>query len=319
MCEVKKSSASECAPDPSNARASVFVKLSAQENYGMFLGLVAVIAFSLTLPITRALTTDLSVWDIGLGRSALAATAAALILAVTRQRLPNKSQLIRLCVVASGITFGFPILTALGMETVPASHGGIVLGGLPLATALIGSFISGERPSASFWFVAILGFVIVATFVVITASSEGLAFYKGDIVLVGAVLFAALGYAQGGVLAKELGGWQVICWTLVVSLPLLVPLSMALVTPANFVNLDVLGWSIFVFLALVNSLIGFFLFYRGMSLAGVARVSQIQLLQPFMTLLLAVIFLGEPLTLTVALFTAAIVITVGISKRLQIS
>jgi drug/metabolite transporter (DMT)-like permease len=296
-----------------------FVQLTAQQNYGMLLGLFAVIAFSLTLPITRALTANLSVWDIGLGRSALAAFAAAAILLITRQKWPNQGQLIKLCIIASGITFGFPVLTALGMETVPASHGGIVLGSLPLATAIIGCYISGERPSGAFWSVAIIGFLIVATFVFITGNSESLAFYKGDIALVGAVLFAALGYAQGGVLARELGGWQVICWTLVISLPLLIPLCLLLVSPSNFITLDLSGWSIFVFLALINSLIGFFLFYRGMSLAGVARVSQIQLLQPFMTLLLAVIFLGEPLTATVALFTAATVLVVVISKRLKIT
>ena len=289
-----------------------------QMNYGLFLGFVAVAAFSLTLPITRALTSDLSVWDISLGRSALAALAAAIILIVTRQKWPNKRQLLKLCIVISGITFGFPILTAVGMKTVPASHGGIVLGGLPLVTALFGRFLSSERPSSSFWVVAVAGFAIIVCFIVMTEGTQNLALYTGDLALVGAVIMASLGYAQGGILARELGGWQVICWTLVVSLPLLVPITFYVISFENFQQLSASGWMIFVFLSFVNSLIGFFLFYKGMALAGVAHVSQVQLLQPFMTLLFAVAFLGEPMTLTVFLFTAAIVGVVVLSKRMDV-
>ena len=199
------------------------VMLTKNENFGMFLGLIAVLSFSLTLPITRSLVGHLSVWDIGLGRSLLAALGALIYLAATRSKIPTKSQIFKLLITAIGITFGFPILTAVGMQTVPASHGGIVLGSLPITTALIGSALSGERPSKAYWIVAILGFAVIVAFVFISTGLKDISFYKGDIALISAVILASLGYAQGGALAKEMSGPSVISWTLVVSLPALIP------------------------------------------------------------------------------------------------
>lgn len=289
------------------------------ENLGLLLGLAAVSAFALTLPITRYLTQYLSVWEIGLGRSLLAAIAAAGILVATRQKLPNRQQLLRLCVTASGIAFGFPILTAVGMQTVPASHGGIVLGSLPLATALIGCFLSGERPSLPFWLVAAAGFALVTAFSLLDhGGSLDLSFYTGDLALLGAVALAGLGYAQGGMLARSLGGWQVICWTLVVALPLLVPLTFTMTDFSGFSGLPGTGWAAFAFLALVNSLIGFFWWYKGLAIGGIARVSQVQLLQPFLTFFFAVVFLGEHLSWIALAFTAATVAVVMVSKRMPV-
>lgn len=291
-----------------------------RENLGMALGLLAVAAFALTLPITRYLTNYLSVWEIGLGRTTVAAAAAVAILAATRQPLPSWSDTKKLMITATGISFGFPLLTALGMETVPASHGGIVLGGLPLATAIIGCFLAGERPSLKFWLVALLGFGLVVLFSAINhRGSLDLNFYVGDLALVGAVLMAGLGYAQGGVLARTLGGWQVICWTLTVSLPLVLLVVVPMSNIADFQAMPATGWAAFLFLALVNSLIGFFFWYRGLALGGIARVSQIQLLQPFLTFLFAVLFLGETASPLALLFTVLIVATVVMSKRTPIA
>lgn len=290
-----------------------------QENLGMLLGLFAVSAFSLTLPITRYLTDFLSVWEIGLGRTVIAAVAAAVVLAATRQTLPTRSQTLRLLVTASGISFGFPVLTAVGMQTVPASHGGIVLGALPLSTALIGTFLSRERPSLQFWTVSVAGFVAVATFSFLTHGGMGMELYMGDLALLGAVVMAGLGYAQGGQLAKTMGGWQVICWTLVVSLPILILPTLALTDWGHLEALSPTAWGAFLFLALVNSLVGFFFWYRGLAIGGIARVSQAQLIQPFLTFFFAVLFLGEAFSLTALGFTVLVVAIVVLSKRTPIT
>lgn len=293
--------------------------ISSRDNLGLLLGMVAVLAFSLTLPITRYLTHYLTTPEIGLGRSCLAAIGAVIVLLATRQRFPTKKQWIQLAVTSSGIAFGFPLLTALGMKTVPASHGGIVLGSLPLATALIGCLLSRERPSLAFWAVALVGFGLVFAFSLYShGGTADLSFYAGDFALIGAVVMAGLGYAQGGILARSLGGWQVICWTLVASLPLLIPTTIATTSWSHFAAMRFEPWAAFAFLALVNSLIGFFFWYQALAIGGIARVSQIQLLQPFFTWIFAVWFLGEEFSVITLIFTALTVAVVMVGKRTPI-
>ncbi|QNT77824.1 DMT family transporter [Entomobacter blattae] len=290
------------------------------ENLGLLLGTIAVIAFSLTLPITRYLTYFLNTWEIGLGRTFLAAIGAVIILFIKPQPLPNKKQWGQLAITASGIAFGFPLLTALGMKTVPASHGGIVLGSLPLATALIGCLLSKERPSIAFWSVAFIGFGIVCIFSIYSNGGlSDISFYTGDFALIGAVIMAGLGYAQGGILARSLGGWQVICWTLIVSLPLLIPITIIAVNWNDFAKMPLQPWLAFCFLALVNSLIGFFFWYKSLAIGGIARVSQIQLLQPFFTWLFAVVFLGEMFSMVTLFFTVLTMLIVMLSKKTPIT
>lgn len=289
-------------------------------NQGFILGLTAVVAFSFTLPLTRYLTQYISVWEIGLGRSALAACVAAIILIVTRQKIPSRRNLGRLALTSTGISFGFPILTAVGMSSVPASHGAILLGALPLATALIGCGLSGERPSKLFWFVASLGFLTVAAYAFIsTGGATDLRLYSGDLALAGAVLLAGLGYAQGGLVAKEIGGWQVICWTLVVSIPVLFPLTLWLSEPQSLLTMGLDGWVAFLVLSLFNSLIGFFFWYKALAIGGVSKISQIQLLQPFFTMLFAVLFFGEAFEAHSIVFLTATVLIVIISKRIPVT
>jgi len=291
-----------------------------QENLGYGLGVMAVMAFSLTLPITKYLTPFLSIWDIGFGRSLLAAIVAVVILLAYKQSWPNRSQLLKLCIVASGIAFGFPVLTAVGMQSVPSSHGGVILGGLPLATALVGCFLSGERPSWIFWLVALSGFIAIALYSMVSAgAASDLALYSGDFALFGAVLFAGLGYAQGGLLAREMGGWQVICWTLVVSLPLLLPLTWFYADWNAFQALTLSGWAIFAFLAVINSLIGFFFWYKALALGGVTKISQVQLLQTFFTFIFAALWLGEEITLIMAIFLIITLFIVWLSKKIPVT
>lgn len=289
------------------------------QNHAYIMGVFAVLAFSLTLPITKHLTPYLSVWDIGLGRSLLAACAAAVILIAKQTPIPNFKQIIQLIIVASGIAFGFPVLTAVGMQTVPSSHGGIILGGLPLATALIGCFLLKKMPTLQFTLVAVCGFAVLAIYSFLTTGSTGdLKIVRGDLALLGAVILAGLGYAQGGLLAREIGGWQVICWTLVISVPLLLPLTFILGDFQSFTQLPASGWIAFAFLALVNSLIGFFFWYRALAIGGVARISQIQLLQTFFTFGFARIWLGEDITLLMISFMIITLVIVWFSKRITV-
>ena len=301
-------------------RQKIQENTAVQENLGYGLGVMAVMAFSLTLPITKYLTPFLSIWDIGFGRSLLAAIVAVVILLAYKQSWPNRSQLLKLCIVASGIVFGFPVLTAVGMQSVPSSHGGVILGGLPIATALVGCFLSGERPSWIFWLVALSGFIVIALYSMVSAgAASDLALYSGDFALFGAVLFAGLGYAQGGLLAREMGGWQVICWTLVVSLPLLVPLTWFYADWSAFQALPLSGWATFVFLAVINSLIGFFFWYKALALGGVTKISQVQLLQTFFTFIFAALWLGEEITLIIVIFLIITLIIVWLSKKIPVT
>ena len=293
---------------------------SQNENLGYVLGLMGVIAFSLTLPITKFLTPYLSVWDIGFGRSLLAAMGAVVILLIYRQPCPSARQWRLLAVVASGIAFGFPVLTAVGMQSVPSSHGGVILGGMPLVTALIGCFISGERPSWLYWLIATAGFLTIAAYSLISAGGAAdFALYAGDLALLGAAIFAGLGYAQGGLLARELGGWQVICWTQIVSIPLLIVLTWHYGDASNFAAMPISGWAAFIFLALVNSLIGFFFWYKALAIGGVTKISQIQLLQTFFTFGFAALWLGEVITPLMVLFLVITVVIVWISKRIPVT
>ena len=262
------------------------------DNKGMILGLITVFLFGLTLPATRYVAQDLNPVFIGLGRAVFAAIVAAFLLFITRQKHPNKQQIKQLIIVAFGVILGFPILTAYAMQTVPASHGGVVLALLPLATAIAGALFAHERPSLGFWLTSLIGSIAVLVFSLYDA--EGTLLW-GDLLLLLAVISAAMGYGMGGQLAKQLGGWQVICWALVIALPFII-LPAYLNAPKDFSAVPVLVWINFSYLALVSQLFAFFIWYKALAIGGIARVSQTQLIQPFYTLMAAALFLEEALS-----------------------
>jgi len=280
----------------------------------MLYGLLGVTAFGLTLPVTRFVTPVLDPVFIGLGRAVVAALVAGVLLLVTRQPLPNHRQLGRLVVVGLGVVIGFPLLSAWAMQTAPASHGGVVLGILPLATAFASVFVSSDRPSTGFWLSGILGSALVVAYALI----EGVGgIQPADLALLGAVAAAAVGYAVGGELSRRLGGWQVICWALVLMLPVIaVPALWWMPASLDAVALPV--WTGFLYLALVSQLYGFFWWNRGLALGGVARVSQIQLLQPFITLAASVALLSEVITTETYIFAVLVVFVVAIGRRMPI-
>ena len=284
------------------------------ETKGLLLGFIGVAVFSLTLPATRLAMADSDPVVFGLGRSLLAGAVAAAILLATRQRLPQGGEWRGLALVAAGVVFGFPLLSAWGMQRVPAAHGGVVLGILPLATTLAGVVILRERPSPAFWLVSLVGGGAVVAFSLLRGGGTlGI----GHLALLASVACAAVGYAEGARLSKTLGGWQVICWALVISFPLLlVP-----VLPAAFAQGlpgSPQSWVAFVYVALFSQLFGFFAWYRGLALGGVARVSQVQLLQTFLTIGASVLLLGEAVDAMTLGFAVFVVASVALGRRMPV-
>lgn len=276
--------------------------------------MVAVTAFSLTLPATRVAVAELDPVFVGLGRSVVAAVIALFILLFARPRLPTRAQWRGLIIVALGVVVGFPLLTAWAMQRVPASHGAILLGLLPLATAAAAALRAKERPSRGFWIVGIVGSALVVIFALISGAGKPT---FSDLALLAAVLAAALGYAEGGRLAQTLGGWQVICWALVLAAPfLLVPVAVVGLPLGAPISLN--AWLAFAYVALVSQLLGFFIWYHALALGGIARVSQLQLLQPFLTLFAAGLLLGERITPLMVAFAVAVVVSVAVGKKMPV-
>jgi drug/metabolite transporter (DMT)-like permease len=261
------------------------------EGEGTFLGLLGVLGFSLTLPATRAAVPELGGTFVGLGRALVAAALAALLLLARRERLPERRHWPSLALVALGVVAGFPLLSALAMRSLPAAHGAILVGLLPAATALAAVLRGHEHPPRTFWWSCAAGVLAVLVF---AATEEAGRPQLGDLLLLGAVALAALGYAEGGHLAKEIGGWRVICWALLLSAPFLV-VPVALSLPRSGLSASWNAWVGFGYVSVVSMFLSFFAWYRGLALGGVARIGQLQLLQPILTLLWAALLLGEPI------------------------
>jgi drug/metabolite transporter (DMT)-like permease len=281
------------------------------ERMGYLYGLLGVIGFSLTLPAMRIAVTVFSPTMVGLGRALLAALLAAIVLWLKREKWPTRQQWKGLAIVAGGVIVGFPLLSAWAMAYVPASHGAVIVALLPLATAGVATLRVGERPSGSFWLASAAGCLLILGY----AASKGLGgLHLADLALLGAVLSAAAGYAEGGKLARELGGWQVICWALLISVPFLLwPVAQDL-SPAMW-KAPMPVWISFLYVAVVSQFLAFFAWYGGMALGGVARISQLQYLQPFLTIIASVVLLGETITLSTVIVAVLVVFAVAQGRK----
>ncbi|MCZ2722749.1 DMT family transporter [Marinomonas sp. 15G1-11] len=284
------------------------------ETKGMLYGLLGVCVFGLTLPVTRIVVPYMDPIFIGMGRAVVAAILAIAMLVVFRQPLPNRKQFIQLIWVALGVVIGFPVFSSWAMQYVPAAHGGVVLGILPLATAIAGAIINHERPSLAFWVVGIVGSMIVVGYSLIQGAGH---IHVADFALLAAIICAALGYAVGGKLSKELGGWQVICWALIVALPVAIYPTLSY-APTSFSNIPLSGYVSFFYLSIMSQFLGFFVWYKGLALGGIARVSQVQLLQPFITLIASIAFLREAIDMQTFIFVCLVVVSVWIGKKMPI-
>ncbi|MDP3209244.1 MAG: DMT family transporter, partial [Rhodoglobus sp.] len=280
---------------------------------GLLWGLLGVLAFSFTVPFTRVAVVGLSPLFIGSGRAVVAALLAIAALALTRQRLPQARQWVRLLVVAGGVVAGFPLLTSYALVTVPATHGAVVIALLPAATAVAAVIRAHERPRVSFWVLAAIGAAAALGFASIQGGGFG-RFELADLLLFGAVVAAAIGYAEGGLLARELGAWQTISWALVVAAPIMVPLAVfsAIQNPPTAAPIE---WAAFGYLAVVSMFLGFFAWYRGLAIGPMAQVSQVQLVQPVLSILWAALLLAEELTLTTLVGGAVVILSAGLAVR----
>ncbi|SJN12210.1 Permease of the drug/metabolite transporter (DMT) superfamily [Leucobacter sp. 7(1)] len=273
-------------------------------------------AFSLTVPLTRVAVAGLNPVFVGSGRAVVAAVLAIAALALTRQRLPHGVQWARLGLVAAGIVVGFPMLTSLALAEMPAARAAVVIGLLPAATAVVTVWRTGERPSLGFWVSAGLGGAAAVVFALLQGGAPGGAagLEWPDLLLFGAVLLAALGYAEGGLLARELGAWQTVSWALAVALPVMLAITLTAVPLA----VGVVGWqqwAAFGYLAVVSMFLGFFAWYRGLAQGPMATVSQVQLVQPVLSIVWAALLLGEVITLPVALGGLAVILCAGFAVR----
>jgi drug/metabolite transporter (DMT)-like permease len=278
-------------------------------------GLLGVTAFSFTVIFTRVALGGLSPLFIGAGRAVVAAALAATALIVTRQKLPQGFQWLRLGVVAAGVVAGFPLLTSYALTTVPATHGAVVIALLPAATAVAAVVRCRERPPLPFWTAAGVGAVAAVVFAMVHGGGVGQLHWP-DLLLFGAVVAAAIGYAEGGLLARELGAWQTVSWALVVAAPVMAILTvLALVEEPQ--HADATAWAAFGYLAAVSMYLGFFAWYRGLAIGPMAQVSQVQLVQPVLTISWAALLLHERITWVTALGGAAVIACAGLAVRMR--
>ena len=308
---------------------------------GLWLGLLGVIIFAVTLPMTKlAVGTlaqpQLSPWFITFGRAAVAGLLSILYLTwqyqsakdvnsttkKTNQRvwkLPSASEWGLLAFTACGVVVGFPLFLSLALQYVPSTHGAVVTGLMPLATAVIAAIWYKQRPSMGFWFFAVLGTVLVLSFMLLRSADAGGQFsmHLADIFLLLAMISGSLGYIGGARLTPSLGAERVICWVLVLSFPITVPLTLQTM-PQHFSAIQAGSWWAFAYVAVFSMWLGFFAWYRGLALGGAVRVSQVQLVQPFLSLLFAVPLLGEKIDLMTLGFALAVIATVFIGKSMSV-
>ncbi|MFJ8916271.1 DMT family transporter [Amycolatopsis sp. NPDC102389] len=276
---------------------------------GTALAALGVLAFSFTFPATVWALKGFDPWTATGLRSVLAALVAGTCLRVFRVPLPRRDQWRGLAVVSLGCVLAFPILTTLALKTSSTAHSAVVIGLLPLATAVISSRLTGHRPSRRFWLAAAVG---ASAVVVFTVAQSGGGLSTADLFLFGALVLCAFGYAEGGRLAREMAGWHVIGWALVLALPVTGAFAVfGLATePLHVTGEGIAG---LLYVALISQFGGFFAWYRGMAEIGVARASQLQLAQPLLTLVWAVLLLGEHLPaaapVTALIVVACIVVT----------
>jgi drug/metabolite transporter (DMT)-like permease len=281
------------------------------ETAGWGSGLLGVIIFSGSLPATRVAIGGFSPLFLTSARAVIAALLGLGLLIALRQKRPARSDLGSLAVVALGVVVGFPLLTALALQHISAARSIVFIGLLPLCTAIFGVLRGGERPKPAFWLFSIAGSALVAGFAL---SESGDGSLTGDLLMIGAILLCGLGYADGATLSRRLGGWQVISWALLLSLPVMAVLA-AVTLPGTFDGVALPAWIGLAYVSVFSMLVGFVFWYRGLALGGISGVGQLQLLQPFFGLALAGLLLGEPVAWSMIAVTALVVICVAGAKR----
>jgi drug/metabolite transporter (DMT)-like permease len=278
---------------------------------GFVYGLIGVIIFGGSLPATRAAVLALDPWFVSAARAVGAALLGMGWLLWERAAWPNRQQWRGLAIVGLSAVIAFPVLTGLAMQWVSASHGILFVGLFPLSTCLVGAMIGTVRPRRAFWFWTVFGAASVAAYAVYVGGGN---FSLPDLLMIGAVIGSGVGYAEGARLSQKIAPAAVISWGLVISLPLALPV-MLLTFPAAPALVPASAWVGLGYVTIFSMFVGFLFWYRGMVLGGTAKVSQIQLFQPFIGLILAAAFLGENLDIGIALGTVMVTISVVQARR----
>lgn len=278
---------------------------------GWIYGFIGVAIFSASLPATRVAVADFDPVFLTIARAGIAGILALALLILLPQKRPDRNDLASLLLVAVGVVVGFPLLTALALKHITAAHSTVFIGLLPLATAIFGVLRAGDNPRPAFWLFSVAGSALVAGFALTQDLSAS---WTGDILMFAAIIVCGLGYAEGGKLSRKLGGWQVISWALVLSLPVIAPLALYTM-PATFAGVTQPAWIALAYVSLFSMLIGFVFWYRGLAQGGIAAVGQLQLLQPFMGLMLAAYLLQEEVSWPMVAVSIAVVACVAGAKK----
>jgi drug/metabolite transporter (DMT)-like permease len=279
------------------------------------LGFIGMCMFAGTLPATRIAVTGFDPFFLTVARAAIAGLAGVIVLVLSKRHLPPRSLWLELSLAAFFTVVCFPLFAALAMMTLPAAHGGVVLGVLPLATAAAAAIFAHERPSIGFWLASAVGAIIVMTFV--SRQNAGDGYSIGDLFLLGTVLSGAMGYTLSGRLTAMMPGWEVISWQVAIFLPLTF-LATLVMWPDDIANIPFSPWAGLGYVSFVSQYTAFFVFNAALAMGGIARVGQIMLLQPFVIVGLALPVNKEPIDLETILFAAAVVATVLIGQRMRV-
>jgi drug/metabolite transporter (DMT)-like permease len=289
-------------------------KITSQETFGFILGFIAVVIFGGTLPMTRIVVGELDPMFLAAGRGAGGGVLALSVLIFMRQKFPHPTLMGRMLVNMFCIVIGFPICTAIGSVSVPSAHAGVVFGLTPLCTLIFASLWSGERPSLPFWLCSGAGALIVMVYALRQDSGSVVI---GDLWLLGSVISAGFGYTLSAELSRKMPGWVVISWALTLSLPLTVPATIWY-WPANAAQAHGGTWAAFAYLTAFSQYVGFFAWNAGLAMGGTSRVSQIQLLQSFVTLTLAALLAGETVGWDTIIAASCVVGLVILGRRLRV-
>jgi drug/metabolite transporter (DMT)-like permease len=293
-----------------------FTRQLSRQAQAVLFGVLGVVMFGLTLPATRLAVADFDPLFVTLGRSLAAAALACLTLLWARPSPPARRDWPRLAAFSLFSIIGFPLLMAIAMQHAPASHGAVVLAVLPLLTAMGGALIAGERPSLGFWACGLAGTGSVLGYSILTGVASD-ALKWADLLLAGSAVSAALAYALGGEMARRIGGWEVICWSLVSSAPALA-LALVLFAWPNTLTARPSAWAGFLYVSVFSMFLGFFAWNKGLALGGIAKVGQIQLLQPFVALAASALLLGEAVGWLELAFAALVVAIVALGWRMRV-
>ncbi|OAT17018.1 drug/metabolite transporter (DMT) superfamily permease [Buttiauxella gaviniae ATCC 51604] len=278
---------------------------------GWLHGLIGVIIFSGSLPATRLAVMDINPFFLTFIRASIAGMLALILILICREKRPQRAQIFSLVIVAFGVVIGFPLLTAVALQYVTSAHSIVFLGLLPLATAIFGVIRGHERPQLAFWVFSIMGSLMVAGFALYQNASLSI---TGDLLMLASVLVCGLGYAEGAMLSRELGGRQVISWALVISLPFMLIASI-MTMPDTFSTIGAQAWMGLGYVSVFSMLIGFIFWYKGLAIGGIAAVGQLQLLQPFFGLALSATLLHETVSQQMVMVTFGVICCVIGSRK----